>query len=216
MELRQSLDPHSYEQDGVSDEHGRNHRDAGGTGETHNQSSTELCVVQWGGRRAGSSQEKTLNTQLSLYVPSEIWYFVWISLKSHLTLNYFDAWFQMDIYWKTTVQWCIVNICSDFGKYSNLFIFSLLCYDFILIFSLFNEGFLCFCLCIIHTYNILLAILNCNTTKLDKVMWIEYFKGCCLDCSNTWVSRDSVIGWPLTSMQMTDASQGSLWSMMTL
>ncbi|TMS08199.1 ATP-dependent RNA helicase DQX1 [Larimichthys crocea] len=46
MELRQSLDPHSYEQDGVSDEHGRNHRDAGGTGETHNQSSTELCVVQ--------------------------------------------------------------------------------------------------------------------------------------------------------------------------
>lgn len=44
MELRQSLEP--YKQDGVLDEHGRTHRDADGTGETHNQSSTELCVVQ--------------------------------------------------------------------------------------------------------------------------------------------------------------------------
>ncbi|XP_044029616.1 ATP-dependent RNA helicase DQX1 [Siniperca chuatsi] len=46
MELRQNLEPHAYEQDGVSDEHSRTHRDADGTGETHNQSSTELCVVQ--------------------------------------------------------------------------------------------------------------------------------------------------------------------------
>lgn len=46
MELRQNLEPHSYEQDGVSDEHGRTHRDTEGMGETHNQSSTELCVVQ--------------------------------------------------------------------------------------------------------------------------------------------------------------------------
>ncbi|XP_031143130.1 ATP-dependent RNA helicase DQX1 [Sander lucioperca] len=46
MELRQSLEPQSYEQDGVSDEHSRTHRDADGTGENHNPSSTELCVVQ--------------------------------------------------------------------------------------------------------------------------------------------------------------------------
>ncbi|XP_036973682.1 ATP-dependent RNA helicase DQX1 [Acanthopagrus latus] len=46
MELRQNLEPHSSEQDGVSDEHGRTHRDTEGMGETHNQSSTELCVVQ--------------------------------------------------------------------------------------------------------------------------------------------------------------------------
>nr|XP_046231366.1 ATP-dependent RNA helicase DQX1 [Scatophagus argus] len=44
MELRHSLEPHSYEQDGLSDEHGRTHRDTDGTGDTHNQ--TELCVVQ--------------------------------------------------------------------------------------------------------------------------------------------------------------------------
>lgn len=42
MELRQSLEPQSYEQDTVSDKH----RDADATGETHNQSSTELCVIQ--------------------------------------------------------------------------------------------------------------------------------------------------------------------------
>ncbi|KAM9338039.1 ATP-dependent RNA helicase DQX1 [Symphorus nematophorus] len=46
MELRQSLEPPSYDQDGVSEEHSRTHRDADGTAETHNQSSTELCVVQ--------------------------------------------------------------------------------------------------------------------------------------------------------------------------
>lgn len=46
IELRQSLEPQSYEQDGVSDEHRRTHRGADGTGEAHNQSSTELCVVQ--------------------------------------------------------------------------------------------------------------------------------------------------------------------------
>ncbi|XP_045923325.1 ATP-dependent RNA helicase DQX1 [Micropterus dolomieu] len=44
MELRQSLES-AYGQDGVSDEHSRTHRDAE-SGETHNQSSTELCVVQ--------------------------------------------------------------------------------------------------------------------------------------------------------------------------
>lgn len=42
MELRQNLEPQSYEQDTVSDKR----RDADGTGETHNQSSTELCVIQ--------------------------------------------------------------------------------------------------------------------------------------------------------------------------
>ncbi|XP_030006528.1 ATP-dependent RNA helicase DQX1 [Sphaeramia orbicularis] len=42
MELRQSLEPQSYEQDTVSDKY----RDADGTGETHNQSSTELCIIQ--------------------------------------------------------------------------------------------------------------------------------------------------------------------------
>lgn len=46
MELRQSLGPHSYGQDGVSDEHSRTHRDTDGMGEAHSQSSTELCVVQ--------------------------------------------------------------------------------------------------------------------------------------------------------------------------
>lgn len=45
MELRQSLEPHAYEQDGVSDTHSRTHRDGDADG-THNQSSTELCVVQ--------------------------------------------------------------------------------------------------------------------------------------------------------------------------
>lgn len=45
MELRQSLEPHTYEQDGVSDAHSRTHRDGDADG-THNQSSTELCVVQ--------------------------------------------------------------------------------------------------------------------------------------------------------------------------
>ncbi|XP_074473308.1 ATP-dependent RNA helicase DQX1 [Sebastes fasciatus] len=46
MELRQSLEPHSYRSDRVSDEHSRTHRDADGTGEAHNESGTELCVVQ--------------------------------------------------------------------------------------------------------------------------------------------------------------------------
>ncbi|KAM6901879.1 ATP-dependent RNA helicase DQX1 [Lycodopsis pacificus] len=46
MELRQSLEPPSYEPDQGSDEHSRTRRDAGGTAETHSQSSTELCVVQ--------------------------------------------------------------------------------------------------------------------------------------------------------------------------
>lgn len=46
IELRQSLEPQSYKQDGVSDEHRRTHRGADGTGEAHNQSSTELCVIQ--------------------------------------------------------------------------------------------------------------------------------------------------------------------------
>ncbi|XP_035523597.1 ATP-dependent RNA helicase DQX1 [Morone saxatilis] len=46
MELRQSLEPQVYEQDGVSDEHSRTHRDADRTGDAHNQSGTELCVVQ--------------------------------------------------------------------------------------------------------------------------------------------------------------------------
>ncbi|KAM7369413.1 hypothetical protein PAMP_013682 [Pampus punctatissimus] len=45
MELRQSLEPHTYEQDGVSDVHSCTHRDGDADG-THNQSSTELCVVQ--------------------------------------------------------------------------------------------------------------------------------------------------------------------------
>ncbi|KAK2818777.1 hypothetical protein Q5P01_024338 [Channa striata] len=44
MELRQSLEPHGYEDDRASAEHSRTHRDSDGTGET--QSSTELCVVQ--------------------------------------------------------------------------------------------------------------------------------------------------------------------------
>ncbi|KAM3599748.1 uncharacterized protein V6R79_010765 [Siganus canaliculatus] len=44
MELRQNLEPHSYVQDG--EEHSRTHRDADGTGDIHNQSNTELCVVQ--------------------------------------------------------------------------------------------------------------------------------------------------------------------------
>ncbi|XP_070706099.1 ATP-dependent RNA helicase DQX1-like [Pempheris klunzingeri] len=46
MELRQSLEPHSYKQDGVSDNHSRIHRETDEMGEKHNQSSTELCVVQ--------------------------------------------------------------------------------------------------------------------------------------------------------------------------
>ncbi|XP_023253589.1 ATP-dependent RNA helicase DQX1-like [Seriola lalandi dorsalis] len=46
MELRQSLQPQGYERDGGSDELSRTHRDSEGTGDAHNQSSTELCVVQ--------------------------------------------------------------------------------------------------------------------------------------------------------------------------
>ncbi|XP_029300055.1 ATP-dependent RNA helicase DQX1 [Cottoperca gobio] len=46
MELRQNLDPPSYEPDGVSNEHSRTHRDAEATGETYSESSTDLCVVQ--------------------------------------------------------------------------------------------------------------------------------------------------------------------------
>lgn len=44
VELRQSLEPPSYDQDGAS--HSRIHRDADTVGETHNQSSTELCLIQ--------------------------------------------------------------------------------------------------------------------------------------------------------------------------
>lgn len=48
MELRQSLEPHSYQRSlAASDEHGRTHRDADGTAEAHNQLSTELCIIQW-------------------------------------------------------------------------------------------------------------------------------------------------------------------------
>uniref|UniRef100_A0A3B5A8G9 DEAQ-box RNA dependent ATPase 1 n=1 Tax=Stegastes partitus TaxID=144197 RepID=A0A3B5A8G9_9TELE len=43
VELRQNLE---LEQDGVSHEHSRAHRDADTAGETHNQSSTELCLIQ--------------------------------------------------------------------------------------------------------------------------------------------------------------------------
>lgn len=48
IKLRQSLEPHTYEQDGMSDTHSRTHRDGDpdGTEEAHNESSTELCVVQ--------------------------------------------------------------------------------------------------------------------------------------------------------------------------
>ena len=46
MELRQSLEPHPYERDGATDELSRTRRDSDGTGDTHGQSSTELCVVQ--------------------------------------------------------------------------------------------------------------------------------------------------------------------------
>ncbi|XP_072227646.1 ATP-dependent RNA helicase DQX1-like [Leuresthes tenuis] len=46
MQLRQSLEPQSDELNFLSQEHGRTQRDADRTGEAHNQSSTELCVVQ--------------------------------------------------------------------------------------------------------------------------------------------------------------------------
>uniref|UniRef100_G3Q3K4 Helicase-associated domain-containing protein n=1 Tax=Gasterosteus aculeatus aculeatus TaxID=481459 RepID=G3Q3K4_GASAC len=46
MELRQSLEPQSCDPDPGSDEPSRTRRDADGTGETHSQSGTELCVVQ--------------------------------------------------------------------------------------------------------------------------------------------------------------------------
>lgn len=46
MELRQSLEPHSYEPEGGSNEHSRTLRGADDMGETHSQPSTELCIVQ--------------------------------------------------------------------------------------------------------------------------------------------------------------------------
>ncbi|XP_076020010.1 ATP-dependent RNA helicase homolog DQX1 [Genypterus blacodes] len=48
MELRQNLDPHADEQQGVMGDYNRTHRggERDGSGEAHNQSSTELCVVQ--------------------------------------------------------------------------------------------------------------------------------------------------------------------------
>lgn len=46
MELRQSLEPQSLQQDGAADAHSRTGRDADDSYETHNQSSTELCVLQ--------------------------------------------------------------------------------------------------------------------------------------------------------------------------
>lgn len=46
VELRQSLEPPSFDQDGASREHSRTHRDGDTAGETHNQSSTELCLIQ--------------------------------------------------------------------------------------------------------------------------------------------------------------------------
>lgn len=47
MELRQSLEPPGlYDQEGAAQEHGRSPRDAEGGQEPHNQSSTELCVIQ--------------------------------------------------------------------------------------------------------------------------------------------------------------------------
>lgn len=47
MELRQSLEPNSYPQSGgLLDEHARTHRNADGTTEALNQSSTELCIIQ--------------------------------------------------------------------------------------------------------------------------------------------------------------------------
>ncbi|XP_062289970.1 ATP-dependent RNA helicase DQX1 isoform X1 [Scomber scombrus] len=45
MELRQSLEPQTYDQDGVSDARSRTHKDGDADG-THGQSSAELCVVQ--------------------------------------------------------------------------------------------------------------------------------------------------------------------------
>lgn len=47
MELRQSLEPPGlFDQEGAAQEHGRSPRDAEGGQEPHNQSSTELCVIQ--------------------------------------------------------------------------------------------------------------------------------------------------------------------------
>lgn len=47
MELRQNMEPHAQQQQGaLLDEHGRTHRKADGSPEAHDQSSTELCVVQ--------------------------------------------------------------------------------------------------------------------------------------------------------------------------
>lgn len=126
MELRQSLEPHSYQQSvGVSDEH-RTHRDADGTTEAHNQSSTELCVVQWDAKkRRGFSGEDAKPTAVTLFF--DLIFGTLYELGCELSRNYFDEWFQMDLYWET-LMYSIVNlICSGFGKYSNLFNFSLLC-----------------------------------------------------------------------------------------
>ncbi|KAM9840963.1 ATP-dependent RNA helicase DQX1 isoform 2-T2 [Aulostomus maculatus] len=48
IKLRQSLEPHMYKEDVVPNSQSWTYRDGDpdGTGETHNQSSTELCVVQ--------------------------------------------------------------------------------------------------------------------------------------------------------------------------
>ncbi|XP_068609289.1 ATP-dependent RNA helicase DQX1-like [Brachionichthys hirsutus] len=46
MHLRQRLKPQSYGQDGPSGSYSRTHRHADGTGDTVDQSGTELCVVQ--------------------------------------------------------------------------------------------------------------------------------------------------------------------------
>lgn len=101
MELRQSLEPHSYQQGvGVSDEHSRTHRDTDGTAEAHNQSSTELCVVQWDERRDHSCH---------LLVWPDVWYFEWISLWTLIWGFIVLMWFQMDLYWKT-LMYSIVNL----------------------------------------------------------------------------------------------------------
>ena len=56
------------------------------------------CPMRRDERGDGASQEKTLNTQLSLYCL--IWDLVLymnFSVKSHLKLNHFNVWFKMDL-----------------------------------------------------------------------------------------------------------------------
>lgn len=45
MELRQGMEPH-HQQGALLDEHGRTQRNVDGSAEPHDQSTTELCVVQ--------------------------------------------------------------------------------------------------------------------------------------------------------------------------